>query len=356
MAGLSRYLVVLLFSVLFLPTGAQNKTDSLPGYMVLYNKASKLIDSARYKESLPLLKKAIKEKPDYWGAMNKMGYAKMKMEKYEEAEKDFDKAETFSPMNFETEKLKGINFFLNNKFKESKLALDTAVYICLEDKLEDAELFYYRAQLMFKGKSYKTALDACETATEYNPKYIEVIVLKGQIRFATKDYNYAIKELDAAIKLMSVEKPDYEAYKLRAKCKFEVARYKEAIKDWDVYISAFPKEEPALVARGANKINANDNSGAISDLDEAIKLNPKNPVSYCYRGVAKGGNKNYVEALKDLNYAIKLKFDYPDAYVNRAAIKFASKDKHGACEDLEKADGLGDEMAVKLIEKYCKGK
>jgi hypothetical protein len=60
-----------------------------------------------------------------------------------------------------------------------------------------------------------------------------------------------------------------------------------------------------------------------------------------------------VEAIKDFNMAIKLKFDYGAAYVNRAAVKFASKDKRGACEDLNKADSLGDELAVSLIETYC---
>jgi hypothetical protein len=77
-------------------------------------------------------------------------------------------------------------------------------------------------------------------------------------------------------------------------------------------------------------------------------------VSYNYRGVAKGENKQFVEALKDLDYSIKLKYDYAAAFVNRAAIKFASKDKRGACDDLNKADSLGDEMAIKLIETYCK--
>jgi hypothetical protein len=63
-----------------------------------------------------------------------------------------------------------------------------------------------------------------------------------------------------------------------------------------------------------------------------------------------------VEALKDLDTAIKLKFDYSTAYVNRAAIKMASKDKRGACDDLAKADGLGNELAVQMIERYCKQK
>ena len=92
----------------------------------------------------------------------------------------------------------------------------------------------------------------------------------------------------------------------------------------------------------------------IVDFDTAIKLNAKNPVSYNYRGVAKGESRQFVEALKDFDYAIKLKYDYAGAFVNRAAVKFASKDKHGACDDLNKADSLGDEMAIQLIETYCK--
>jgi tetratricopeptide (TPR) repeat protein len=171
-----------------------------------------------------------------------------------------------------------------------------------------------------------------------------------------KDYNHAINELSKATQLMPIERPDYKAYKILAKSKFEVGDFKGAIRDWDVYIDGNPGEEEALISRAAAKINVNDNSGAISDLDEAIKINKKNPVSYCYRGVAKGGNKNYIEAVKDLDYSIKLKFDYAAAYVNRAAIKMANKDKRGACEDLAKADGLGDELALKLIEQYCKSR
>jgi tetratricopeptide (TPR) repeat protein len=350
------FLWLVLFSSSFFAQEVKPKPeeDTLPKQQKLYNQACKLIDSAKYKDALPLLKKAIKLKPDYWQALNKSAYAKIQLKEYKDAEKVLTKSELILPQNFETLKLKGINFFLNNKFKESKGAIDTAVNIALDDKIEDAELFYYQAQLMYKGKSYKSALGACDNATEINKKYLEVILLKAEIRFTMKDYNYAIKELNEAIKLMKPEKPDYNAYKLRAKSKFEVKDFKGAITDWTVYLDGNPGEEDALVARAANKINVNDNSGAIVDLDEAIKKNNKNPVSYCYRGVAKGGNKNNTEALKDLDYAIKLKFDYGAAYVNRAAIKMASKDKHGACDDLKKADGLGDELALKLSEQYCK--
>lgn len=335
-------------------SGQEVIKDSIPPHILQLNKASKLIDSAKYKEALVILKKTIKEKPDFWEAYNKSAFAKMKLKDFKDAAKDLDKSEYFHAMNYETSKLKGINFYLADNFKESKTAIDTAFSIAKEEKIEDPELFYYRALLMFKGKSYKTALEACEAAVELNPKYLEPMMLKAEIRFVMKDYNYVIKELNTAIKIMPAEKPEYRAYKLRAKSKFEVKDYKGAVTDWNVYIDGNPGEEEALISRGAAKINTNDNSGAISDLDEAIKLNNKNPVSFCYRGVAKGGNKNFTEALKDINYAIKLKFDYGAAYLNRASIKMASKDKRGACEDLEKADSLGDELAIKLIQQYCK--
>lgn len=329
--------------------------DTVMPYEVFYNSAVKLIDSAKYKESLPLLKKAIKEKADYWEAYNKMAFAKMQMGNYKDAIKDLDKSEQILPLNYETTKMRGINYYLNNNFPRAKGVLDTAVQMAEEDKLDDAELYYYRALLMFKGKSYKEALENCEIVVDFKPNYVEAYILKGEIRFTKKEYNYAIREFSDAIKLMVAPNIDMKAYKLRAKSYFETGDFKAAVNDWNVYIEQFPKEEEALISRAAAKINMDDNTGAIVDLDAAIKINGKNPVSYCYRGVAKGGNKQYVEALKDLDYSIKMKFDYAAAYVNRAAIKMASKDKRGACKDLERADVLGDEIAYKLIEKYCKG-
>ncbi len=333
---------------------ACQQNDSIPHYLQLYENAKQLQDSGKYRESLPLLKKALKEKPDYWEAHNMMANASLKLGKYKDVFKALDKAEQIAPLNYPSLKTRGITHFLNNQFSESKKALDTAAYFAMLDFIEDAELHYYRAQLMFKGRSYKEALAACEAALEINPRMWEVIILKAEVRQALKQHKHAVLDLDEAIKVMPPENTDYRAYKLRAQNKFELADYQGAVGDWNVYIDAIPGEEEALIARAAAKINVNDNSGAIADLDEAIKLNGKNPVSWCYRGVAKGGNKSFEAALKDLDQSLKLKFDYATAYVNRAAIKMAVRDKQGACKDLEKADSLGSETAYKLIDRYCK--
>lgn len=321
----------------------------------LFKKGVKLLDSARHKEAIVEFKKAIKIKADYPAAYTKMAIAKIALKDLKGAEKDLKTSLASNPNDFESLKVMGMMFFNTEKYKDCKVYFDSAASIAVADKIDDAEFQYYRAKLMFIGKDYKKALDVLANAVEIKPKYIDAIVLKGDVRFAQKDYNYAIKELNEAIGLMKSDALDYNAYKTRAKAKFEVEDYKGAVTDWSVYLDGVPGEEDALISRAAARINSNDNTNAIVDLDEAIKKNPKNPVSYNYRGMAKAGNKQLVEGLKDIDYSIKLKFDYAAAYVNRAAIKFASKDKRGACEDLNKADTLGDKMAYKLIDQYCKG-
>lgn len=351
-----RFFIILL--VLFSFVGKAQEvedTTKLAPEIELFNKAVKLIDSARYKEAIVDLKKAVKIKPDYPAAFTKMAIAKIATKDIKGAEKDLKTSLAGNPNDFETLKTMGFMYFNIENYKECKVYFDSAANIAVADKIDDAEFLYYRAKLMFLGKAYKDALNVLANATEIKPKYIEAIVLKGEVRFAQNDFNYAIKELNEAIGLMKSDALDYNAYKTRAKAKFEVQDYKGSVSDWSVYLDGFPGEEEALIARGAARINMNDNTNAIVDLDEAIKKNPKNPVSYNYRGMAKAGNKQLVEGLKDVDYSIKLKFDYGAAYVNRAAIKFASKDKRGACEDLNKADTLGDKMAYKLIDQYCKG-
>jgi tetratricopeptide (TPR) repeat protein len=345
-----RLFLVIFVSFSTFQSFAQKDTSKTKNEAIdLYKNACNLIDSSKYKEAVISLKKAIKIKPDFTEAYNKMALAKLKMQDYKGAEKDIRSALKIMPDNFESQKTMGILYYETKKMKEAKATLDSALKLG-----DDAELHYYQARLMFDGKAYKIALDACVRALDLNPKYLEVLFLKGEIRFAMKDYTYCINELTEAIKLMPATNPNYNAYKLRAKARFEITDYKNAINDWNVYLEAFPDDEGALVSRGTCKIETLDNTGAIVDFDAAIKLNPKNPVSYNYRGVAKGESKQFVEALKDFDYSIKLKYDYAGAFVNRAAIKFASKDKRGACDDLNKADSLGDEMAVQLIETYCK--
>jgi len=165
-----------------------------------------------------------------------------------------------------------------------------------------------------------------------------------------------VKESKVQLECKVIEvKPDRnEAYFWRGKTKYNGGDFKAADKDLSRFLEYEADNIDALIIRGATRININDNSGAVRDYDEVIKQDPKNFIALTNRGTAKGAMKNFAGALEDLDLAIKIKFDYSPAYINRASIKFASGDKKGACKDLEKADGLNNEKAFNLIEKYCK--
>jgi tetratricopeptide (TPR) repeat protein len=333
-------------------TTAQAPVEEL--HIRYYKAGLKLIDSADYKSAIAEFKKATKIKKEHYESWLKMGYCKTMLKDYAAADKDYIKAQETGPNDFETMKLIGINFFLWGDYPNSKIFLDSAMFTYNEEKIEDPEYHLYRAKLMYKGKSYKSAIDECSIAMDLKKNYYEAMILKCEIRFAAKEWAYALRELDETIKVLPEAMKDYNLYKMRAKAKFELRDYKGSIKDWSIFIDANTKDEEAYISRAMARINMNDFTNAIVDLDEAIKINPKNAVSYNFRGLAKGSNKQIVEGIKDLDYSIKLKFDYANAYVHRAALKMAAKDKQGACNDLQKADSLGSDVAPGLYDQYCK--
>ncbi len=69
------------------------KNDSISEEEKLYLTAIKEIDSARYKQAIPILKKVIKLNPMHVNAWNKMAYAKIKLKDYKGAEKDLQKSD-----------------------------------------------------------------------------------------------------------------------------------------------------------------------------------------------------------------------------------------------------------------------
>ncbi|MGE0567795.1 MAG: tetratricopeptide repeat protein [Bacteroidia bacterium] len=322
--------------------------------VTLYKEGIVLMDSTDFEGAIKKFKKATKIKNDYYEAYLKSAQCKMKLEDYKGAQKDLVDASNFGPNDFETLKLKAINYYMMKNYADSKIFMDSAMIALEEEKIDDVEFIYYHAKLMHAGKAYKEALEMCEVALEVNRNYYDAMILKCQIRFDSKQFKYAERELDSTIYKLPEDKKDYNLYRLRAITRFELKNYKGAVSDWNVYIDAEPDNEEAYIGRAASKININDFTGAIVDLDQAIKMNPKNHISFCYRGLAKGSNKQIVEGIKDLDYSIKLKFDYAEGYVNRAALKMAAKDKRGACNDLAKGDSLGNELAMRLYDQYCK--
>ena len=227
-----------------------------------------------------------------------------------------------------------------------------------ENMLAGGENYYFDADDLeeiidyyLQWINYDLAKKAIDYGLERFP-YSTII----KIRYAQylSSQHYTREALAILNEVEQIEQNNYELYMARGYIYSQMGLGEQAIQNFKNAIPLSEHKDEVYVALGIEFLNEEKADDALYYLKKAIKLNPKNPVSYNYRGVAKGESKQFVEALKDFDYSIKLKYDYAAAFVNRAAVKFASKDKHGACDDLNKADSLGDEMAIKLIETYCK--
>jgi len=141
MNGIRALILGILFCLCSSVCFSQKDTSKTKGGEVdIYKEACKLIDSAKYKEAIVLFKKAIKIKPDYTEAFNKMALAKLKSQDYKGAEKDLQAALKILPDNYESQKTMGILYYETKKFKEAKATLDSAAQL----NVDDAELFYYK--------------------------------------------------------------------------------------------------------------------------------------------------------------------------------------------------------------------
>ena len=183
-----KWLSITLLIMLQIQTAAQKDTaKSANSEADLYKAALKLMDSSKYEEAIVPLKKAVKLKPDYIEAWNKLALAKLKTKDYKGAEKDLKSALKIAPDNFESRKNLGIVYYENQKFKEAKAAIDSALAV----GKDDAELFYYRGKLMFDGKAYKQAQEAAKAKYD-----LELGWLRTMFETAERDRTIARLEND----------------------------------------------------------------------------------------------------------------------------------------------------------------
>ena len=155
----------------------------------------------------------------------------------------------------------------------------------------------------------------------YNSKAIE--------KFANKDYEGALEEINKSIKLgPSTDEFSYKnSYLLRAEINKAMEEYESALKDINVFIAYDPKQEKAYEIRQSIKYNLQDFVGAIEDANIMLILNPNSGNAYAHRGLNK--------------------------------LQLGQKEK--ACIDLRKALGMlgGSDFGVLvygLIEVKCEGK
>jgi lipoprotein NlpI len=111
----------------------------------------------------------------------------------------------------------------------------------------DADEFLKQARAALKKGDAVAALDAANKAVTADPKSADAVFVRGEAYAAQRKHAEAIKDFDAALAL---DKTYYLAIDRRGGEKFKLGQIDESIADFNAYLKAFPKEEPAHWRRG----------------------------------------------------------------------------------------------------------
>ena len=154
---------------------------------------------------------------------------------------------------------------------------------------------------------------------------------KGQLRQA----------LDALTDAINMDPQYTDAYYNRGLCNLNLARYEDAVEDFDAAIRLNPEDAEAYASLGATRLRLGAAEQALRDYGEASRLEPENASHVNGRGAANFDLGRFQEAVQDFSQAMQLSPQDPYAYSNRA-FSYIRLGKHAeAEEDVKRAAELG---------------
>jgi len=158
-------------------------------------------------------------------------------------------------------------------------------------------------------------------------------------------------------RVLNDDPENIEGLQLRGNAYVKLFKHGYAILDLTKVIAAEPQNVLAYVNRGAAYARAGPlyRAKAIQDFDKAIKLDPRLPVAYFNKGVVFFLSEYWEGAIEIFNEALAIDPEYAEAITRRGMSKQNSP-KYTltqACLDFRNADKLGDELATEYVKEFC---
>lgn len=140
---------------------------------------------------------------------------------------------------------------------------------------------YYLGVVYERNDKYKKAIEYYKDAykLDNNPVIAERI---SSCYEEFGDFPEALKYIDAAIQ---VDSTNVDFVRIRALINDDTGNTKDAIADWDKYITMNPESFFGYYRRGWVKDHTGDTEGAIEDYTTSIELEPRYSYAYINRGV-----------------------------------------------------------------------
>src|SRR5436190_16841237 len=111
----------------------------------------------------------------------------------------------------------------------------------------DADKYIQEARAALKNGDAAAALEAANKAVAADSKSAAALLARGDVNAARRKHAEAIKDYDAALAL---DKTLFVALDRRGSERFKLGQIEESIADFNAYLKAAPKDEPAHWRRG----------------------------------------------------------------------------------------------------------
>ena len=211
---------------------------------------------------------------------------------------------------------------------------------------------------VYKGFAFRQLLNYDSALYQFN-KYIQrnpqdttayALVLRGKMRTRMGDFDGAISDFERAVNLDPV-KESYYYYKFLAL--FNSKKFENALIEINKAIDLNPQFYGYYLFKGNTYHEMNKHPEAVVQYSMAIDLNDTNGDLYFHRGLSYFDAKKYLKAIEDFDTAIAYNEAEGAYFFQRGHAFMAIGKKFEACQDWYRAGGLGYYKDFDKIKEVC---
>lgn len=283
-----------------------------------FNLARQAIDEGNLPLAEQILSNIITADADNAAAYNNRAIVRMKMERYDEAMVDAEKAIGLNQEDQDYQVTKANILYEQSAYSEARKHLGTII----ESGTDEAYPYYLLANVLIQIEDYEGAMIWLERALKKDGQFLLAREQLPVVYTLQKDYSRAIEAYD------------------------------ELIRDTS-------ENDQYFANRGFAYLESGNLTNALQDLRKAVELNAENAYALNNLGHAEFLQGDTLRAMGHINRSVELDGENSHAYHNRGMVHLAMGETRQACTDWESALDLATttdlEAAIQqLLTDHCK--
>lgn len=334
------FLLLSFFALMPFNTSAQINTDQM------MRMGQNMIYFGDYELAIQCFNRVIEAKPRTERAFLFRAIALLNLDDYTGAEADASRAIELNPFITDSYEVRGVARQNLGKFNDAISDYDNALDLLRDNK----NLLFNKALAQEASGKPEDALATFDHIILTSPSYDNAYLGRAKVELSLADTTAALSDLNHAIEL---NKNLANAYILRAAIAIEQSRdFNRALEDTDAAIKLLPQMAGLYINRAFLRYNLDDYFGAMSDYDYAITLDPTDPTAYFNRGLLRSEVADNDKAIADFSTVLRIDPDDVRALYNRAMLYRTTHNYDKAIDDINRVIDAFPQMSAPVFFRF----